>query len=87
MNWPTPGTNRGRNAARNKFLGACSIHAHPDARVIVDTPGRPSFQATIVGWDDYTIVILGESGRPGLLWQQPGMRISPLHGEFPGGAK
>lgn len=82
MKWPTPAENKSKNAARNKFLGACSVHAHPKAKIMVEIPGKASFQAALLGWDDYTMVLQRENGRVLLVWQAPGLQVAPLHGEF-----
>jgi hypothetical protein len=77
IKFSTPGKDRAKNAAKNKFLSLCSTHAHPDARIVIEMPGTPTFQAELLGWDDYTMVIRRDNGRLTLIWQQPGMKISP----------
>lgn len=82
MKWPTPAENKSKNAARNTFLGRCSIHAHPDAKIVVEIPGKTTFQAALLGWDDFTMIIERDNGKVMLIWQIPGLVVSPVDGVF-----
>lgn len=77
MNWTTPRTNNSRNAIRNQFLESVSVHANLEATIFVQPPGEEAYEATLLGWDDYTIAVRDKMGHMELIWQGPGLRISP----------
>lgn len=80
MNWTTPKTSNSRNSIRNQFLEAVSVHADLSATVFVRPPGEEAYEATLLGWDDFTLVVRDQMGHMELIWQGPGLRISPAKG-------
>lgn len=82
MTWSTPRVANNRNALKNHFLQSVSVQSNMDARVNIEIPGKTMYQAALLGWDDYTLVLRTQSGRLQLVWQGPGLRVSPVGEDF-----